>query len=64
MMQGHCSEHQYLAALRFAPKDYKEETKQSRMIDFLEKSFDHYRPSRVRPFSFEQVSARIEGFFK
>jgi hypothetical protein len=32
------------------------------MIDFLEKSLDHYLPSRVRPFSPEQVSARVEGF--
>jgi hypothetical protein len=64
MMQGNCSEHQYLAALRFAREDYKEETKQSHMIDFLEKSLDHYLPSRVHPFSPEQVSARVEGFFR
>jgi hypothetical protein len=63
MMQGNCSEHQYLAALRFTRKDYREETKQSRMIDFLEKSVDHHLPSRGRPFSPKQVSTRVEGFF-
>jgi hypothetical protein len=63
MMQGNCSEHQYLAALRFAREDYQEETKQSDMIDFLEKTLDHYLPSRVRPFSPKQVSARVAGFF-
>jgi hypothetical protein len=63
MRQGNCKEHQYLAALRFAREDYKEETEQSRVIDFLEKCLDHYLASRVRPFSSESVSARVAGVF-
>jgi hypothetical protein len=43
--QGNCSEHQYLAVFRFVREDYKEDTTQSRMIDFLEKSLDHYLPN-------------------
>jgi hypothetical protein len=64
MIQSNSSEHQDLAALRFAQERYKQETKQSHMIDFLEKALDHDLPSRVRPFSPEQVSARVEDFFE